>query len=55
MISTVFMIALLATVGSVQSYSILLGIAVLIGVVQAPSMVLRQVIVSDLVRYDHLP
>jgi len=51
MISTVFMIALLATVGSVQSYSILLGIAVLIGVVQAPSMVLRQVIVSDLVSH----
>ncbi len=51
MISTVFMIALLATVGSVQSYSILLGVAVLIGVVQAPSMVLRQVIVSDLVSH----
>lgn len=51
MISTVFMIALLATVGSVQSYSILLGVAVLIGVIQAPSMVLRQVIVSDLVSH----
>lgn len=47
MVSTLFMIALLGIVGSLPSYFSLLAIAALIGVVQAPSMVLRQVIVSN--------
>ncbi|MBG9331100.1 MFS transporter [Corynebacterium belfantii] len=47
MVSTLFMIALLGIVGRVPSYFSLLLIAALIGVVQAPSMVLRQVIVSN--------
>lgn len=47
MVSALFMIALLGIVGSLPSYSSLLAIAALIGVVQAPSMVLRQVIVSN--------
>ncbi|CAB0562293.1 MFS transporter [Corynebacterium diphtheriae] len=47
MVSTLFMIALLGIVGSLPSYFSLLAIAALIGVFQAPSIVLRQVIVSN--------
>ncbi|AZA10551.1 MFS transporter [Corynebacterium gerontici] len=49
MASTVMMILLLGVVGSAPNYVLLLVLAGFIGVVQAPSMVLRQVIVSDVV------
>lgn len=49
MASTVAMILLLAVVGSAPTYVLLLLLAASIGVVQAPSMVLRQVIVSEVV------